>query len=214
MNLYDIDKPTEYIEKLLSLFPVTQPFLLESGSILDPKEKKDSMQKKIYFLLDGALLVSIGEGEKKHNLGITTSPYILGLGQLGQTGAICEFESISPCLLDSVDIDVFNKIIDENGMWREVVQILLPTLATVAVRASTSGLQSAYEIIRSYLIYMENENSYAIKERYTVVKYMQTFSRLSRSMILKILAQLKIGDFIEMENGKLIRINKKLPEKF
>ncbi|WP_240194569.1 hypothetical protein [Salmonella enterica] len=55
-------------------------------------------------------------------------------------------------------------------MWREVVQILLPTLATVAVRASTSGLQSAYEIIRSYLIYMENENSYAIKERYTVVK--------------------------------------------
>ncbi|EGY4503265.1 hypothetical protein MX201_003326 [Salmonella enterica] len=64
MNLYDIDKPTEYIEKLLSLFPVTQPFLLESGSILDPKEKKDSMQKKIYFLLDGALLVSIGEGEK------------------------------------------------------------------------------------------------------------------------------------------------------
>ncbi|EAP8423497.1 hypothetical protein F2B35_22795 [Salmonella enterica] len=106
-------------------------------------------------------------------------------------------------------------------MWREVVQILLPTLATVAVRASTSGLQSAYEIIRSYLIYMENENSYAIKERYTVVKYMQTFSRLSRSMILKILAQLKIGGFIEMENGKwkmengkLIRINKKLPEKF
>ncbi|WP_430624494.1 helix-turn-helix domain-containing protein [Salmonella enterica] len=38
--------------------------------------------------------------------------------------------------------------------------------------------------------------------------YMQTFSRLSRSMILKILAQLKIGGFIEMENGKLIRINK------
>ncbi|AXD08627.1 hypothetical protein [Salmonella enterica] len=64
MNLYDIDKPTEYIEKLLSLFPVTQPFLLESGSILDPKEKKIQC-KKIYFLLDGALLVSIGEGEKK-----------------------------------------------------------------------------------------------------------------------------------------------------
>lgn len=99
-------------------------------------------------------------------------------------------------------------------MWREVVQILLPTLATVAVRASTSGLQSAYEIIRSYLIYMENENSYAIKERYTVVKYMQTFSRLSRSMILKILAQLKIGGFIEMENGKLIRINKNYQKNF
>lgn len=63
MNLYDIDKPTEYIEKLLSLFPVTQPFLLESGSILDPKEKKIQCKKDL-FLLDGALLVSIGEGEK------------------------------------------------------------------------------------------------------------------------------------------------------
>lgn len=215
MNLHDIDKPTDRIENLLSLFPVTQPFLLESGSILNLKKKKnDSMQGKIYFLLDGAMIGSIGEGEKKHNLGIATSPYILGLGQLGQTGVICEFESISPCLLDSVDIDVFKKIIDENNMWNEIVQIMLPSLATLAVRASTSGLQSAYEIIRSYLIYMEKETSYAIKERYTVVKYMQTFSRLSRSMILKILAQLKIGGFIDMENGKLIRINKKLPEKF
>ncbi|HFS5793927.1 TPA: helix-turn-helix domain-containing protein [Citrobacter werkmanii] len=214
MDLHNIDKPTDRIEKLLSLFPVTQPFLLESGSMLNIKKKNPTAQEKIYFLLDGAMIGSMGDGDKKQNLGIATSPCILGLGQLGQTGVIFDFESISPCLLDSVDIDVFKKIIDESNMWDEVVQIMLPALATLAVRASTSGLQSAYEIIRSYLIYMEKETSYAIKERYTVVKYMQTFSRLSRSMILKILAQLKIGGFIEMENGKLIKINKKLPEKF
>ncbi|WP_253383476.1 helix-turn-helix domain-containing protein [unidentified bacterial endosymbiont] len=214
MNLHEINKQTDRIEKLLALFPVSRPFLLESGKVLNIKEKNDSMQERIYFLLDGAMIGSVGEGEKKQNLGITTSPYILGLGQLGQTGLICDFESVAPCLLDSVEIDVFRKAVDDNNMWSDVVQIMLPALATLAVRASTSGLQSAYEIIRSYLIYMELETSYAIKERYTVVKYMQTFSRLSRSMILKILAQLKIGGFIEMENGKLIKINKKLPEKF
>ena len=77
-----------------------------------------------------------------------------------------------------------------------------------------SGLQSAYGIIRSNLLYMDSETTSTLKERYTVVKYMQTFSRLSRSIILKILSELKVGGFIEMEKGKLIRISRNLPDRF
>jgi len=91
---------------------------------------------------------------------------------------------------------------------------MVTIINSLAARTATSGLQSAYEIIRSYLIYMNSENGQTIKERYTVVKYMQTFSRLSRSIILKILSELKAGGFIEMEKGRLIRINRNLPDRF
>lgn len=214
MNLHDIEKPIDSIEKVMAHFPVTQPFLMESGKILPLKQKNDTIPKKIFFLLDGAFIGSTGEGDKKCNLGIATSPAIIGLGQLGGTNAFIEFESISPCLIDTINLDDFRNIIDNNNLWLDICKIMIPALGTLSIRASTSGLQSAYEIIRSYLIYMDNEKSFSIKERYTVVKYMQTFSRLSRSMILKILAELKVGGFIEMENGKLIRINRNLPEKF
>lgn len=214
MNLHDIEKPINSIEKVMAHFPVSHPFLMESGKVLPLKKKNDGTPKKIFFLLDGAFIASTGEGDKKYNLSLVISPAIIGLGQLSDVGACAAFESISPCLIDTINLEDFRDIIDNNNLWSDICQILLPSLGTLAICASTSGLQSAYEIIRSYLIYMDNEKSYSLKERYTVVKYMQTFSRLSRSMILKVLAELKIGGFIEMENGKLVKINRNLPEKF
>lgn len=214
MNLHDIEKPLDSVNKILSFFPVSKPFLLESNAVLKLRSSDGAAQKKIYFLLDGALIGYVGEGDKKQNLGILTSPAIIGIGHLGKLGAICDFESISPCLIDAIDVEQFESVINENGLWKDLFQMTLPSLTAVALRASSSGLQSAYDIVRDSLLYMEQEKAYSLKERYTVVKYLQTFSRLSRSMILKILSELKIGGFIDMENGKLIKINKKLPEKF
>jgi len=214
MDLHDIKKPIDALEKVLAHFPVSQPFLMETGKTLPIKQKNETMPRKIFFLLDGAMISSIGEGEKKQNLGIMMSPSIIGFGQLCPMGPIAQYESISPCLIDSISSEAFISIVEGNNLWPEIMSIILTMMNSLAIRSSTSGLQSAYEIVRSYLIYMDRETSYSLKERYTVVKYMQTFSRLSRSMILKILSELKTGGFIDMEGGKLIKINRNLPEKF
>ncbi|CAM6830726.1 helix-turn-helix domain-containing protein [Klebsiella michiganensis] len=47
----------------------------------------------------------------------------------------------------------------------------------------------------------------------TAEKYIREKTRLSRSGVMRILAALKTGGFIEMEEGKLIKINK-LPAKY
>ncbi|WP_312269709.1 helix-turn-helix domain-containing protein [Pseudescherichia sp.] len=214
MELHKINKPLDSINTILSQFPVTQPSLLEPGQTLPVKAKNEHGARRIYFLLDGAMICSVGENEKKQNLGIMMSPSIIGLAQLAPAGAIALHEAITPCMVDSISVGDFIKIIEEKQLWPDVINIMVAMINSLAARTATSGLQSAYDIIRSYLIYMNSENGQTIKERYTVVKYMQTFSRLSRSIILKILSELKAGGFIEMEKGRLIRINRNLPERF
>lgn len=214
MELHKIKKPIDSINTILSHFPVSQPHLLEPGQTLPRKVRNENAARKIYFLLDGAMISFVGENEKKQNLGIITSPAIVGLGQLAPAGAIAQHEAIAPCMVDSINVDDFIKIIEEKQLWPDVINVMVTFINSLAARTATSGLQSAYEIIRSYLIYMDSETACAIKERYTVVKYMQTFSRLSRSIILKILSELKAGGFIKMEKGKLVRINRNLPDRF
>jgi len=214
MELHKINKPLDSINTILSYFPVSQPSLLEPGQTLPIKSKNDRSCRKIYFLLEGALISSVGEEEKKQNLGIIMGPSIIGLTQLAPTSAIAQHKAIAPCMIDSISVEDFIRVVEENQLWPDVINIMVTIINSLAARTATSGLQSAYEIIRSYLIYMDSENACAIKERYTVVKYMQTFSRLSRSIILKILSELKAGGFIEMEKGRLIRINRNLPDRF
>ncbi|HAZ77817.1 MULTISPECIES: helix-turn-helix domain-containing protein [Enterobacteriaceae] len=214
MDLKALEKPLASIENILSHFPVNQPCLIETGQTLPTAARNGAPPGKIVFLLSGAMICALGEGDKKQNLAIVTGPSILGLGQLAPSGAIAQYEAIAPCMVYSVGVDKFIKIVEENRLWPDVMKIILTIVNTLAARTAASGLQSAYDIIRSYLIYMDRETAYSLKERYTVVKYMQTFSRLSRSIILKILAELKAGGFIEMKKGKLIRINRNLPEKF
>ncbi|WP_312458094.1 helix-turn-helix domain-containing protein [Pseudescherichia sp.] len=214
MDLRHIEKPRDSIEKILSHFSISKPCLLEPGQPLSIRKRSENQSRKIYFLLEGAMISSVGENEKKQNLGVVVSPAIIGLGQLNSADALAQYESIAPCMVDSVSVDDFIKVIETHRLWPDLITIMIAMVNQLAARSAMSGLQSAYEIIRSNLLYMDSETACALKERYTVVKYMQTFSRLSRSIILKILSELKAGGFIEMEKGKLIRISRNLPDRF
>jgi CRP-like cAMP-binding protein len=71
---------------------------------------------------------------------------------------------------------------------------------------------SAYEMIRQQLIdLMREEDTY--RKSMTAESYIRDKTHLSRSGVMRILADLKTGGFIEMEEGRLIKINK-LPAKY
>ena len=74
------------------------------------------------------------------------------------------------------------------------------------------GAPTAYEMIRQQLLrLMEEEADY--RHSVTAERYIREKTQLSRSGVMRILADLKTGGFIEMEEGKLIKINK-LPAKY
>ncbi|AWH88245.1 helix-turn-helix domain-containing protein [Limnobaculum parvum] len=66
---------------------------------------------------------------------------------------------------------------------------------------------SAYEITRNQLINLLQEPD-EIRSNTTAVQYIQDHTRLSRSGVMKMLSQLKIGNYIELDKGHLIKINK------
>jgi hypothetical protein len=57
---------------------------------------------------------------------------------------------------------------------------------------------------------MEEEEDY--RRSVTAEKYIREKTQLSRSGVMRILADLKTGGFIEMEEGRLIKINKLPPD--
>jgi CRP-like cAMP-binding protein len=60
------------------------------------------------------------------------------------------------------------------------------------------------------LLMNEDEN---FRRSITVERYIREKTQLSRSGVMRILADLKTGGFIEMEDGRLIKINK-LPARY
>ncbi|MBF0035533.1 hypothetical protein HAX39_23480 [Citrobacter freundii] len=213
-NPYNLPRSIEAIERILAHFPPSRPFLLDSGETFPKRGNKKNAMHKTYFLLEGTMMCCIGSGSEKQNLFLAMGPNIINIDNINVSGLEFSLEAVTPCLVDSINYTDFQEVISENDLWKDMYELTVNRIRYLGMRALTAGMQSSYEIIRTYLLYLENETAYNLKQRYTVVKFMQTFTRLSRSMILRVLAELKIGGFIELENGKLIRVCRKLPEKF
>jgi len=74
------------------------------------------------------------------------------------------------------------------------------------------GAPTAYEMIRQQLIkLMDEDESY--RNAITAERYIREKTQLSRSGVMRILADLKTGGFIEIEDGRLVKINK-LPARY
>jgi len=74
------------------------------------------------------------------------------------------------------------------------------------------GTPTAYELIRKHLLELMDEDE-SFRERITAERYIRDKTQLSRSGVMRILADLKAGGYVEMEEGRLIKINK-LPTKY
>ncbi|MNE13367.1 putative DNA-binding transcriptional regulator [compost metagenome] len=102
-------------------------------------------------------------------------------------------------------------IVEEESLWEPLTQLLIFISARLfrhCTRLSQSGM---YETVRSLLIELINESP-KIRYAESTYNYIQNRCLLSRSGIMSILSSLRTGGHIELENGKLVKINY-LPDK-
>jgi CRP-like cAMP-binding protein len=71
---------------------------------------------------------------------------------------------------------------------------------------------TSYELICQQLVQLMNEDE-SYRRGITAERYIRDKTQLSRSGVMRILADLKAGGYVEMEEGRLIKINK-LPAKY
>lgn len=163
-----------------------------------------------YLILEGT--IAIYRSSDSMMLSTARSPALFGLANLTDIYFNDYLVTVSPCLIGSIPTEQVADIIKEKGLWGLLSRQLMFVYSRLYNNVMPQGAPTAYEMIRQQLIkLMEEDESY--RSSVTAERYIREKTQLSRSGVMRILADLKTGGFIEMEEGRLIKINK-LPAKY
>ncbi|VUS69143.1 hypothetical protein SB6408_01028 [Klebsiella spallanzanii] len=140
------------------------------------------------------------------------SPGVFGLANLKEIYFNDYFKTVTPCLIGVLTTDRVEEIIQEKALWGLLSKQLTFIYNRLYHYVMPQGAPTAYEMIRQQLIKLMGEEV-GYRHSITAERYIREKTQLSRSGVMRILADLKTGGFIEIEEGKLIKINK-LPAKY
>ena len=201
-------KGSPYAQELIShLQPYCTPRKTERGEQLDFKVNGQGM---CYLILEGTVAVY----RRNDNMMLSTarSPAVFGLANLTDIYFDDYLKTVTPCLIGVISTVRVNEIIKEKALWGLLSKQLMFTYNRLYNNVMPYGAPTAYEMIRQQLIkLMEEDEGY--RTVVTAERYIREKTQLSRSGIMRILADLKTGGFIEMDEGRLIKINK-LPARY
>ena len=144
-----------------------------------------------------------------HRLITTVSSYtIQGLG--GQNAIY--LVTAETCEIATLTLEAFQQRIDELQLWEVFARYMVVVSNKIFYYAKILSAPTAYEMICNQLMELCRE-PLEVREKFTAERYIREKTHLSRSSIMKILADLRTGNYITIENGRLIEI-KHLPQKY
>ena len=118
----------------------------------------------------------------------------------------------SNTVVRSIPKSVFSQLMTEKGLWPELTKVLAWYICLLSKRDDVLVARSAYSVVREFLLEI-NELIVHHQRDINVYDYIQEYTSLARSTIIKILSDLKKGQYIVVEKGRLINITN-LPEKY
>lgn len=198
-------KPTEEINALLALtadFPTTT---LKKWHKMNPATSED-----IYIVLRG----EIEFRRLSDDLCLFTAEqnYIFGLSSLYYPTHYSYGIARSEVLVRKISKTAFIQLLNDTNSWPVITRILAWYLHLYNMRDEMLVARSAYAVIREFLLEI-NQLMIEHKLDINIYDYIQQYTSLARSTIVKILSDLKKGDYIEVKNGKLINLNS-LPTRY
>ena len=121
-------------------------------------------------------------------------------------------ETRDVCQIADITFDQAYDIIRKQDLMETLVKHLNGLFGKFYYYTLQNHAPSAYEIIRYQLLELMTETE-DFRASTTVENYIRLKTNLSRSGIMKILAELKTGGYVVMDEGKLVKVNK-LPAKY
>lgn len=115
-------------------------------------------------------------------------------------------------IIRTIRRDEFERLISEKNLWPEFSQYLIWYIDILSKRDDILVARSAYSIVREFLLEINDLIVHQNRD-INVYDYVQEYTSLARSTIIKILSDLKKGHYIVVEKGKLINITS-LPERY
>jgi len=200
-------KPYNHIEKIIdNVLPFTERLILAKGEII---HYFNNEIRQCFLLIHGSVaLHRRGDGIV---LNSESSPFILGVSsQLSSEHLYVR--AVETPEVASVPLECFNRVIAEHNLWEHFSNLLIYTASRVYEHCAQISQMSAYDIIRFQLVELMQEPD-AIRQNITAAAYIKSRTYLSRSGIMRILAELRTGKYITMERGVLLDIHH-LPRKY
>ena len=207
-------KPHLAIDTLFSAFSsFSQPFVLPPGE--EFVFGLDKVGAKVVLLETGVCSYCRNDSDSRLLVSSLFAPSVVGLvdsyGVTYDVPARPQHVMIADteCRGRTVLLTDFLKIADELDLWHDIARYLAYCLMVMSVRDRELVGVDSYFKVRSLLIEI-----WAYPEEYrqsiNVLNFIQRRTGISRSRTMKILSELRKGDYISIESGRLIQL-KKLP---
>lgn len=139
-------------------------------------------------------------------------PNIIGVANLLPPSAGIFLETRSEVEIATLTTERAQQLVSETNAWEALSGHLAKVTANLFTHNVIMTAPTAYEVLRFQLISLMQEEE-SIRETTSIVQYVLQRTRLSRSSVMKILAQLKQGGYIETEEGYLKKLHH-LPAKY
>ncbi|MFJ3459408.1 helix-turn-helix domain-containing protein [Scandinavium goeteborgense] len=176
--------------------------------ILKRRECVSLTKNTIYFILDGQLAVTLKDGNKIIDYAFRYMP-IGTLEQVFPETSLC-YRAVTNVTLLQVSITTLDKIYtDENSALIRTLLTLKSTMLNVLLTIYRERcMGGGYQTIKSLIEHYNNEP----RQLEGIGSYIQKRTHLSKGYIFSTLAKLKDKGYINIEDGRLIKILSALPE--
>lgn len=208
-------KPMKSIESLfVELIPHGRKIQIPKNRKYDLNNEKDG--QGVLLITDG--LGTVVHTENGYHYSTTYPPSILGFISGYSTyynipHTMCDLSVYADTNLTCffVPLQKFVEVMDQNNCWHDVARILAHRLM-IMMSKDSDHMEGAYSRIKTLI---QEVWSYPDEYRTQInlPNFIQKRTGLSRSRIMKILMDLRQGEYIEMVNGKLQGVTK-LPQAY
>ncbi|WP_333851134.1 helix-turn-helix domain-containing protein [Leclercia sp.] len=144
---------------------------------------------------------------------IVAAPYIFGINA-GMMGCSTEYLLVtqSSCIGFYLPAASARHLIQQADLWSDAFCWLSWHHRVMELRDKQLVGNNSYSQIRATLLDMAQWDE-ALRSRVGVMSYIQRRTRISRSVVAEVLAALRQGNYITMERGKLVSVNR-LPAEY
>ncbi|MDR9891636.1 helix-turn-helix domain-containing protein [Pseudenterobacter timonensis] len=162
-----------------------------------------------YLLLEGSFGVYRKSDDRM--LVIISGPSILGLSGLVTGNATIYLKALVPCVAAKIPLKTVQRTIEEQDLWEALSRYMMLIAVHLYIAGEQLSAPTASETVYTQLKVLMTEDP-SIRNKITAERYIRDKTELSRSMIMRILSDLKKGGYIEIQKGILVNLHG-LPEK-
>ncbi|NLS53053.1 helix-turn-helix domain-containing protein [Hafnia alvei] len=206
-----IEKPLESTHRLMTAFiSISKPYLRD-GKNIEARLKDKHAEYEVYLVTKGR--VDIWRESDNRLVETAFAPSILGLQGSAYRSQYYHLKFPADVEVSTLPLQAAMTIIEQQSLWRDVFYYQGYLNDRQLHHESMLINSSTYETV---CLFLQDLSHYSDSERakLSVADYILQRSNLARSGVMKVLADLRFGGYIDIQHGKLIKILNSFPRNY